>query len=293
MLLFERGGAKIFTVTEREGPQRRPAELFPGYDPTISDPLLTAMGPTVFSPATGRLMHSYQTFVVKWRGQVILIDTCVGEGKSRPPHFGYPKEDWPWNLARIGVKADDVTQVICTHLHVDHVGWSTKLDRMQWVPAFPNAAYWFPEQDCAYWEPRALGGDDLAGRIWMDSVAPLFAAGVAQRVDWTHDFGNGLRFRPAPGHSPGMACVELDTGAGQVIFAADTIHNPLQVRRPEWSTVFCADRAQAEATRRALLAEVADTDIVLIPEHFAWPVAGRVIRQGDGYAWQYLDGRIL
>jgi glyoxylase-like metal-dependent hydrolase (beta-lactamase superfamily II) len=293
MRILSQGGAEIWTVTEREGPQRRPDELFPGYDLAEGDPILAAMGPTVFAPATGRLMHTYQTFVLRWRGEVWLIDTCVGEGKARPPHFGYPKDDWPRGLARAGVAPGDVAHVICTHLHVDHVGWSTRLDRGRWVPTFPNATFWFPEDDCAYWEPRALAGDDLAGRIWTDSVAPLFAEGVARRVASGHDFGNGLRLVPAPGHSPGMVRVDLDTAEGRVILASDILHNPLQVRLPGLSTVFCADPEQAAVTRRAFLDEVADTGTVVIPEHFAFPVAGTVIRQGSDFAFRYLDGRVL
>jgi glyoxylase-like metal-dependent hydrolase (beta-lactamase superfamily II) len=108
-----------------------------------------------------------------------------------------------------------------------------------------------------------------------------------------HDFGTGLRFVPAPGHSPGMVRVDLETHGGRVIFASDILHNPLQVRLPGLSTVFCADAAQAAATRQAFLDEVADTGAVILPEHFAYPVAGTVIRDGEGFAFRYLDGRVL
>lgn len=293
MRLLSLGGAEIWTVTEREGPQRHPADLFPGYDPSVGDPILTAMGPTVFSPATGRLMHSYQSFVVKRPGEVWLIDCCVGEGKARPPHFGYPKDDWLRGLARAGVTPEQVTHVICTHLHVDHVGWATRLQKGSWVPTFPHATYWFPAEDCAFWERRALAGDDLAGRIWMDSIAPLLTAGVAQRVPADHDFGSGLRFRPAFGHSPGMVRIDLETGAGQVVFAADILHNPLQLRLPDLSTCFCEDPLAAAATRRAFLEEVADSGLIVLPAHFAYPVAGTVIRRGEVFAFRYLDGRTL
>lgn len=293
MRLYKGGGVEVWTITEREGPQRRPDELFPGYDAAIGDPILAAMPEAAFAPASGRLMHTYQSFLLVRGAEVIVIDTCVGEGKARPPHFGFPKHDWPATFVRTGYTPADVTHVICTHLHVDHIGWNTVLDRGQWVPNFPNATYWFGAEECAHWEARMKAGDDLAGRIWTDSVLPILSAGIARVVPMSHDMGGGITFHPAPGHTLGMFRVDVEIDNGKLIFATDIMHQPIQARLPDLSTVFCTDGALAAETRKAFLAEVADTGTILFPEHFAFPVAGQVIRSGGRYAYRYLDGRVL
>ncbi len=294
MLLFRGAGVEVFALTEREGPQRRPEELFPRFDRYLAANVLARMPLSAFAPATGRLMHTYQSFLLRLNQQVILIDTCVGDNKARPPHFGYPKFDWPRTFKQTGITFEDVDHVICTHLHVDHVGWNTVLQDGKWVPTFPNATYWFGEEECACWEAQVKAGDDLAGRIWTDSVLPVIAADRARLVPMNHRFSEAIRFVGAPGHTPGMFRVDVDIPDGKLIFATDIMHQPLQVRLPEWSTVFCTDGELAVRTRKAFLEEVADSGAILFPEHFAFPVAGRIVSVADGgYAYQYLDGQVL
>ena len=63
------------------------------------------------------------------------------------------------NFAKAGLKVEDIDYVLCTHLHVDHVGWNTRLDNCRWVPTFPNAKYVFSKTDRDYFDPtRGAGG---------------------------------------------------------------------------------------------------------------------------------------
>jgi glyoxylase-like metal-dependent hydrolase (beta-lactamase superfamily II) len=158
---------------------------------------------------------------------------------------------------------------------------------------FPNARYVFGAEEYAYWQREAARGDDLAARIWTDSTLPVVTAGRADLVASDHRLDDGLWFTPAPGHTPGMFRVDLIAGEERLIFATDIIHHPLQCHMPEQSTVFCVDGAMAGRTRRAFLEEVAGTGAIVMPEHFSWPVAGRVERDGDAFRYVYLDGRRL
>ncbi len=197
----------------------------------------------LYQPASDRIYNTYQSFLLRMPGRTVLIDTCVGENKARPPHFAtYPKKPWLDAFAAEGLTFEDIDLVICTHLHVDHVGWNTRLVGGRWEPTFPNAKYVFGRVECEYWQAQVNKGDDLAGRIWIDSCLPILQSGRAELVEMDADLGDGLTLRPAPGHTPGMFCVSVAAAeAAKIMFVADVMHHPLQCREPDWSTCFCAD----------------------------------------------------
>ncbi|CAM5436843.1 hypothetical protein SANTM175S_10655 [Streptomyces antimycoticus] len=120
-------------------------------------------------------------------GKTILVDTGVGNHKHRPyaPVWSYLNTDFLGNLARAGVRPEDVDIVINTHLHVDHVGWNTRLDGRQWVPTFPNATYILPERDFEFWNPEN-GHKSLLGRgnqnVFEDSRRPRPSSGQGAAV---------------------------------------------------------------------------------------------------------------
>ena len=138
------GDITIDAVIEREGPWRRPQDFFPAYDEAIFKRHLPAMEPEVFDAASGMMVITYQTFVVRTPHHTILVDTCTGEHKGHPPPFDFPgKERWRNELFALGISYDKVDYVFCTHLHIDHTGWNTTLRDGRWVPTFPNAKYVF------------------------------------------------------------------------------------------------------------------------------------------------------
>ena len=143
--------------------------------------------------------------------------------------------------------------MLCSHLHVDHVGWNTRLDNGRWVPTFPNARYLIARREWDHWQAAGAGALERTGDYITDSVLPVFAAGQAELVGDAHAVAAGISVEPAPGHTPGQMMVRLGSGREQAILCADLMHHPLQVRYPEWSTRFCTDPAQARATRIALL----------------------------------------
>src|SRR3990172_6003727 len=103
------------------------------------------LGPGYVDPVTLDLIMSFHSFVVRIKDRVIVVDTCIGNDKDRPNHviLGWNRRrgDYLERLAALGVKPEDVDVVMCTHLHVDHVGWNTRLVNGKWVPTFRNARY--------------------------------------------------------------------------------------------------------------------------------------------------------
>ena len=127
------GDVTITSIVERDGPWRRPAEMFPAYDAAVGAKHLATLDPVVFDPATGRMVITYQTFVVRTPKHTILVDTCTGEDKGYPAPMDFPKQPWLDGFAAEGLRFEDIDYVFCTHLHIDHCGWNTRLVDGRWV----------------------------------------------------------------------------------------------------------------------------------------------------------------
>ena len=166
------GDVTITSIIERDGPWRKPEDMFPSYDPAAGRRYLAEMDPVVFDPASGKMVITYQTFVVRTPKHTVLIDTCTGEDKGHPPPMDFPKQPWLDDFRAAGFGFEDITHVFCTHLHIDHTGWNTMLRNGRWVPTFPKAKYIFHKGEYAY-----LGGDDASGaRTRRATCGPTIAA---------------------------------------------------------------------------------------------------------------------
>jgi glyoxylase-like metal-dependent hydrolase (beta-lactamase superfamily II) len=237
------------------------------------------MGPELLDPATGVHKACIQSYVLRTPWHTVVIDTCVGNDKPRDgvPAWHMRRGTYLSDLAAAGVKPEDVDMVICTHLHVDHVGWNTRLEGGRWVPTFPRARYVIVREEFEFWKREGETGREEFGLI-DDSVMPVVEAGRADLVASDHVIDDRLRLEPAPGHTPAHVCVRLTTPAGQAIFTGDMMHRPIQVAEPEWNSRFCDDAELARKTRRGFLERHADADVIVLAAHF--PVAGRIVAPG-------------
>jgi glyoxylase-like metal-dependent hydrolase (beta-lactamase superfamily II) len=175
---------------------------------------------------------------------------------------------------------------MCTHLHVDHVGWNTRLENGRWVPTFPKARYLFSQADRDYWDPATGGHSAMAMNdvIFNDSVLPVIESGQADLVRGVHEIEAGLEIHPAPGHTPGNMILKAVSRDARGIFAGDSLHHPIQLYHPEWNASVDEDKPLAHATRRAILEECVDRRSLLLPAHFAAPHAAYIRREGNGFA---------
>ena len=245
------------------------------------------MGPELLDPVTGVHKACMQSNVLRTPWHTVVIDTCVGNDKPRNsiPAWHMRRGTYLSDLAAAGVKPEDVDMVICTHLHVDHVGWNTRLEGGRWVPTFPRARYVIVREEFEFWKREGETGREEFGLI-DDSVMPVVEAGMADLVASDHVIDDRLRLEPAPGHTPAHVCVRLTTPAGQAIFTGDMMHRPLQVAEPEWNSRFCDDAELARKTRRGFLERHTDADVIVLAAHF--PVAGRIVAPGGRARFQPL-----
>ena len=291
--MFNVGDVEILRVEESHGQGFQPNVLLPDWSAAAIEEHRPWLVPTYYDDKADRLISSIHSWVLKTRHHTILIDTCVGNHKHRPdsPRFHMLDRPYMANLTAAGIKPEEVDFVLCTHLHVDHVGWNTRLDNGRWVPTFPNARYVFSKTDRDYFDPaRGVGGKVARNAlVFNDSVLPILEAKQDMVVEGTHDLGNGLTIEPAPGHSPGHVLIKLKSQGTEALFIGDIMHHPMQIYQPAWSSAFCSDPDEARRTRRRVLEHACGQGSILYPGHFGGPHVGRIAERAGGFA--YLPGR--
>ena len=284
------GDFEVRRIAEYEGPFIGPEDFFPDFDPEVlrSNPDMT--GPRLIDPATGKLIFSFHSFIVKTAHHTILIDSCLGNDKERPtrPQFHRLRTPYLSDLAAAGIQREQVDYVMCTHLHWDHVGWNTRLENGRWVPTFPNARYVMARHEFEHWEAFQQRGEDSPHRLaFEDSVLPVVRTGQSQLVDDDFALEDGLWFEGAPGHTPGNVVIHARSRGDRALFLGDVIHHQLQLAKPEWSTLACTDRELSRKTRTRLIQEHAEHGTRLLPAHFPAPTAGRIVRHGSAYRYEF------
>jgi glyoxylase-like metal-dependent hydrolase (beta-lactamase superfamily II) len=282
------GDVSITRVEEWDGLFSTVTDMFPDGTKEFWQDNRDWLAPDHWDPESGAMRGCLQTFVVRSEGKIILIDTGAGNNKERPyiPIFGHLDTDFLENLAAAGVEPQDVDLVINTHVHIDHVGWNTYLAGREWVPTFPNAKYLMAQIDFDFWNP--LNGHDRRGALvnqnmFEDSVAPVQAAGQAVLWNNGYEVDANLRIELAPGHTPGLGVIKLQSGSDRAVFVGDLMHSPAQVVQCEWNSCFCEDPDQARRSRRAVLSWAADNNALVIPAHYAGAHAVEVARDGDAF----------
>ena len=271
------GDIEISAIHEFAGPYRDPLEMFPDATAELVDHHRSWLEPGCIDPETGKLILAFQSFLVRTPRHTILVDGCVGDDKNRPERPNWHRKKWPWmaNLHAAGVTPDEIDIVMCTHLHVDHVGWNTKLEDGKWVPTFPNASYLFGKTEFDYWEARYKDQSWIRD-AFEDSVLPVVEAGKATLVASDHEIDAGLRLQPIPGHTPGHVALDAESGGHRAIMCGDLFHHALQIPEPRLNSIFCEDPALSAKTRTEFVERHVDTDTLILPAHFPGETAGRI-----------------
>jgi glyoxylase-like metal-dependent hydrolase (beta-lactamase superfamily II) len=282
------GDVTVTRLEESYGPAAPATVIMPSFDPGVRE----EFGPDTIAqfvvPETDEALLSVHTWVVRTPQKTILVDTCNGNHKQRNVSgISMLNTDWLERLVAGGVRPDEVDAVVCTHLHLDHVGWNTNLVDGQWVPTFPNARYYINRREYEFWNPSATEqtGVEFNGFVFDDSVKPVFDRGLVELWEGDGcDVDDHLHLELRVGHTPGHSIGWLTGTGGTGLFSGDAMHSALQVYRSDWNSGFCLDAEQATATRRSILEAAVERDAVLLPAHFSAPHAFKVKGRGDGFA---------
>jgi glyoxylase-like metal-dependent hydrolase (beta-lactamase superfamily II) len=236
-----------------------------------------------FADPTGRLRMSIHSFIVETPGRRIVVDTCLGNDKQgrRIPHWNDRDGPFLADLTMAGFPSESIDTVLCTHLHVDHVGWNTRRVDGKWVPTFPRAQYLMGRTEYEHWR-TAKDRPDMAN-VLADSVTPIIEAGLATMVETNARICDEITLVPTLGHTPGHVSVMIQSNGEQAMITGDFMHHPCQIAHPEWSTLADSDPEQGIETRRRMFQRLAGTTVLIIGTHFAGVTAGRLVADGDSY----------
>jgi glyoxylase-like metal-dependent hydrolase (beta-lactamase superfamily II) len=234
-----------------------------------------------FSNDKGKLNLSIHALVLESQGKRIIVDTCIGNDKVRSnPEWSKLQLPFLDDLKKAGYPRESIDRVVCTHLHVDHVGWNTMLKNDKWVATFPKAKYLIGGTE---WDFFSRTEDPFLKDPVDDSVRPVMAEGMAELVDDKYKITDEVWFESTPGHTPGHFAVRISSKGQNAVITGDLMHHPIQCKYPEWDDNFDSDGPAAKKTRRAFCEKYADSGVQVFGTHFATPSAGKIVKKGDSF----------
>ena len=235
-----------------------------------------------FATEEGRLKMSIHSLVVETPKRRIVVDTGLGNDKQGRGVPTWNNRNGPFldTLTDAGFPPDSIDTVLCTHLHVDHVGWNTKLVDGKWVPTFPNARYLFGQTEYEYWRDHSHEPSQAA--VFNDSVKPIMETGRAELIASDAQLTDEIRMIPTPGHSPGHMSLHITSDGEEGLLTGDVAHHPCQMAHLGWSSTADSDPKQSAETRRQLFSRFADRPVLVIGGHFD---AGHIKRDGEAFKY--------
>lgn len=281
------GQISVQRILEWQGPFIAADRMFPDATDEALAPHRHWLEPWALCPDTGRLILAVQSYLLRTRRHTILIDTCIGNHKSNrffEPWYDRRDDSWLRNLAAAGADPDAIDYVLCTHLHLDHSGWNTRLVDGRWVPTFANAKYIFARRE---FEHRQNQGDST----FEENVVPVMEAGQGVLVGMDYALDDEVWLEPAPGHTPGHVAIRLASGGQEAVMIGDMMHSPVQCAEPRWHAISDADTELARTTRRSFLERHCGTDTLVLTAHFPSPSIGHVVPKGEAYHFHFAEDR--
>ena len=252
------------------------------------DPYRSWMAP--YLGPNDELLMSVHALCIEADGQKIVVDTCIGNDRQYKAElvastFNGLHTNFLDDMTKAGFGPNDVDTVICTHLHMDHIGYNTlQRENGTWTPTFCNARYVMSKRDHEMWKAGFNDLPDLIPDFTMSydvSVAPIVAAGQAELVEpEKYHITPSVSLIPTPGHTPDHMSVKIQSRGRVAIITGDALHSPIQFARPEWSNIVDYDKDQSTKSRQRLAQIAKDEDALIIGTHFPGQTAGYLRSDG-------------
>jgi glyoxylase-like metal-dependent hydrolase (beta-lactamase superfamily II) len=227
----------------------------------------------------GKIAVGHNYALLETEGERIVIDTGYGDD-THDGRTGHLLAE----LAATGIAREQITHVVITHAHGDHIKRNTLIEDGRRVPTFPYARYHLARADWDW-----FGGP---GRVpeFDEQLVPLERCGLLALVEGRLQLTAEVTLVPTPGHTPGHTSVAIESEGRIAIFLGDLCHLPLHVTHPEWVSTFDTDPGRTPNTRAEIFALAARLDALIICPHAPSPGIGRIRRCGRGFRWEQAEG---
>jgi len=258
-----------------------PQESFPG----VRDEIWAASReryPWAFGQDDGWRLHVHAS-VLRSEGHTLLVDTGVGPESAPAFAWSQIQGALPEELAAVGLDPGEIEQVVITHVHDDHLGWTTVETAED--PLFPNARYVVHRAD---WDLMAGATDEENREIFTATLAPLESAGLLHLSGDRLELTGELVLLHAPGHTPGHQVVTIDSDGARALVSGDLVNNPAQLMQPGLNGITDGEPELAAATRAEWLRRIGREERIVIPSHFQEGF-GRFLADGDVHSWVPLE----
>ncbi|SKA31802.1 MBL fold metallo-hydrolase [Consotaella salsifontis] len=222
-----------------------------------------------------RFVNMFNPVLIEMGGELILVDTGMGAG-ARGNGMGFLTE----RMKEAGYKPDDVSLVILTHFHGDHIGGLMEDGK----PAFANARYVAGAKEYEWWtSDEARSGDRAKNAEMVEKNVVPFKDKMTM-VKEGDQVIEGITAHEAFGHTPGHMIFAVQSGGKKLWLTGDTAnHFVASLQRPDWSVSFDQDKAMAKETRRRVFDMIAEERSPFIGYHMPFPALGYVMKMGEGY----------
>ncbi|MFC4950073.1 MBL fold metallo-hydrolase [Pseudonocardia sp. GCM10023141] len=234
-----------------------------------------------FIDAEGQLLLHIQSLLVESAGTRIVVDTCFGPEPPEDFAIGaVPGTKFLDDIAAAGFEREGVDLVVCTHLHVDHVGWHSMREGDRWVPTFPNARYIVSAPALEVWQTH--DPEETASHGRREALDTVLDAGLVDAVPVDHRLTPEVRLLSTPGHTTGHVAVLIESGGERALVTGDLSHHPVQWAERDWGQAADHDVAEAIRTREWIMEDYGDKDVTVIGSHYTGPVVGRLTKKDGG-----------
>jgi glyoxylase-like metal-dependent hydrolase (beta-lactamase superfamily II) len=227
-----------------------------------------------FLTPEGKIELAVGGFLIRGVGdRVVLVDNGIGETDPGSRFRGGKLME---SLASYGLKAEDITDMVFTHLHFDHIGWTTR----EGINQFPNATFRCDSRDWTHF----VGTNERVTATMLP---------IQNRVE-TWDTGGpllpGIDTQVAAGHTPGSTLLVLSSGTARALLLGDVVHCPVELLDDEWGGLGDVDPELAQRTRVALAREIEGTNTPVAAAHFPGMVFGRLLAANGKRQWVVSGG---
>lgn len=264
---LQTGEHEIIVITD--GGSEFNHEVFPDTDTAHIDSLLA-------SANASNIATNFNAFVVKSPDRTLLVDAGPRD------LFGPDCGKLPQGLAEAGITPDEITHLMLTHLHPDHIAGAVTADN---AAVFNNATVLINEDELAFWS-REQAFDEQMLEQWRQLAQAVVSAygDQVQTFAANADLGSGVSAMSLPGHTPGHCGFRVDDGNASFVMATDIVHAPvLQLADPEIAIAFDIDPEQARNSRKKTLAMIASEQLIFSGGHMVEPKIATLSVAGNGY----------